>query len=66
MLDDSPYLRNGAPQCCALFDAPFMIGDGHVMCWRGNDGRYYCCPRHADLGLENAFVTIVRFRGKVS
>jgi hypothetical protein len=66
MLNGSPYLRNGAPQCCALCNAPFIIEDGHVKCWRGNDRRYYCCPRHADFDLENALGTIERLRGKVS
>jgi len=66
MLNDSPYLRNGAPQCCALCSAPFIIEDGHVKCWRGNDRRHYCCPRHADFGLEKALVTVEHLRGKVS
>jgi hypothetical protein len=38
MLNGSPYLRNGASQCCALCNAPFIIEDGHVMCWRETAG----------------------------
>jgi hypothetical protein len=54
MFNGSSYLRNGAPQRCALCDAPFRVEDEHIKCWKGKDHRYYCCPEHADFGLEKA------------
>ena len=66
MLNDSPYLRNGAPQCCALCNAPFIVEDEHVKCWKGKDCRYYCCPEHADFGLEKALMVVELVGGKVS
>jgi hypothetical protein len=66
MVNGSTYLRNGAPQCCALCHAPFIIEDGHIKCWRGKDWRYYCCPEHADFGLEKALMVVELVGGKVS
>lgn len=43
----STYLRTGAPQRCALCNAPFGVEDKHLQCWRGSDQRYYCCRDHA-------------------
>jgi hypothetical protein len=37
---------------CALCNAPFVIEDGYVKCWRGTDLRYYCCFDHANFGLD--------------
>jgi hypothetical protein len=66
MLNGSPYLLSGAPQQCALCNAPFVIEDDHVKCWRGKDQRYYCCPGHADFGLEKALAAVGRLGRKVS
>jgi hypothetical protein len=44
---------------------PFIIEDGYSKCWRGKDRRYYCCPGHADFGLEKALAAAER-RRKVS
>jgi hypothetical protein len=66
MLNGSAYLANGAPQRCALCNAPFVIEDEQVKCWRGRDRRYYCCPAHADFGLENAPADVERLARKVS
>ena len=58
MLNGSPYLRYGAPQRCALCNASFMIEDEHIKCWKGKDHRYYCCPEHADFGLDKLLAAI--------
>jgi hypothetical protein len=42
------------PQRCALCSAPFLTEDEHFKCWRGNDQRYYCCPKHAEFDLQLA------------
>ena len=39
---------------------PIFLRIGHVKCWRGKDRRYYCCPEHADFGLEKAFASVER------
>jgi hypothetical protein len=65
-INGSTYLRNGAPQCCALCNTPFRIEEGHVECWRGSDHRYYCCREHAEFGLEWLHAALVPVGGKVS
>jgi hypothetical protein len=57
MTNGSPYLFHGAPVRCALCNAPFLVEDEHIKCWRGNDLRYYCCREHADFGLEKLLAT---------
>jgi hypothetical protein len=66
MLNGNPYLRNGAPQRCALCNAPFLIQDEYVKCWMGNDQRYYCCPEHAEFGLERVLAAVEPARRKMS
>jgi hypothetical protein len=66
MLNGSRYLRHGAPQRCALCNALFIVEDEHVKCWKGADQRYYCCPEHAEFGLEQALAAAQPLRGKVS
>jgi hypothetical protein len=66
MLNGSPYLRYGAPQRCALCNASFMIEDEHIKCWKGKDHRYYCCPEHADFGLDKLLATSEPLERKVS
>ena len=58
MLNGCAYLRNNAPQHCALCNAPFIIEDEHVKCWKGKDYRYYCCPKHAEFGLEKILAAV--------
>ena len=62
MLYGSPYLRNGAPQCCALCNAPFIIEDRHVSAGEtiGGTTAVQATPTLA----ENALVTIERPRGR--
>ena len=64
MLNGSPYLRYGAPQRCALCNASFMIEDVHIKCWKGKDHRDYCCPEHADFGLDKLLATSEPWKGK--
>jgi hypothetical protein len=52
VISGSTYLRTGAPQRCALCNAPFGVEEEHLQCWTGTDQRYYCCRNHAGLGLE--------------
>jgi hypothetical protein len=66
MLNGSRYLRNGAPQFCALCSAPFMAEDAHITCWKGKDGRYYCCPEHAEFGLGRALAAVEPVGRKMS
>jgi hypothetical protein len=66
MFNGSTYLRNGAPQRCALCNAPFIVEDEHVKCWKGKDHRYYCCPEHAEFGLEKVLAAIELLGRKVS
>ena len=66
MLNGGPYLRYGAPQLCALCNASFMIEDEHIKCWKGKDHRYYCCPEHADFGLDKLLATSEPLERKVS
>jgi hypothetical protein len=66
MVNGRTYLLNGAPQRCALCHVPFVIENEHVKCWRGNDRRYYCCPEHADFGLEQVFAAVEPVGGNVS
>ena len=65
-INGSTYLRNGAPQCCALCNTPFRIEEEHVECWRGNDHRYYCCREHAEFGLERLHAAVEPIGIKVS
>ncbi len=58
MVNSSPYMCRGAPGRCALCDAPFIVENEHVKCWRGKDYRYYCCREHADFGLDKLLATI--------
>jgi hypothetical protein len=46
--------------------APFIIEDGYAKCWRGKDRRYYCCPGHADFGLEKTLASVERLGRRVS
>jgi hypothetical protein len=66
MVNGSTYLRNGAPQRCALCNAPFIVEDEYVKCWKGKDDRYYCCPEHADFGLKKVLAAVEPFGRKVS
>jgi hypothetical protein len=66
MLNGNPYLRNGAPQRCALCNAPFLIEDAHLKCWRGSNQGYYCCPEHADFDLQLALAEVKPDRRKMS
>jgi hypothetical protein len=66
IVNGSTYLLNGAPQHCALCHAPFIVEDDHVKCWRGKGGRYYCCPEHADFGLEQALAAVEPIGRKMS
>jgi hypothetical protein len=66
MLNGSTYLYNGAPQRCALCNAPFIVEDEHVKCWKGKDHRYYCCREHAEFGLERVLAAVEPLRRKVS
>jgi hypothetical protein len=66
MLNGSPYLHNGGPERCALCNAPLLIEDQHVKCWRGKDLRYYCCRAHVDFGLEQALAAVEPLGRKVS
>ena len=66
IVNGSTYLLNGAPQHCALCHAPFIIEDDHIKCWRGKDRQYYCCPEHADFGLEQALAAVEPIGRKVS
>jgi hypothetical protein len=65
MINGSPYLANGTPQRCALCNASFMTEDEHIKCWEGNH-RYYCCPEHADFGLDKVLAAIEPLGRKVS
>jgi hypothetical protein len=65
-INGSTYLRNGAPQCCALCNGTFRIEEEHVECWRGNDHRYYCCREHAEFGLERLHAAVEPIGIKVS
>jgi len=51
IVNSSPYMRQGAPVRCALCNAPFIVEDEHIKCWRGKDHRYYCCPTRIKKGL---------------
>ena len=66
MLNGATYLRNGAPQRCALCNAPFIVEDEYVKCWKGKDHRYYCCREHADFGLETVLTAVEPLGRKVS
>jgi hypothetical protein len=43
-----------------------MIEDEHIKCWKGKDHRYYCCPEHADFGLDKLLATSEPLERKVS
>jgi hypothetical protein len=66
ILNSSPYLCQGAPLHCALCNAPFIVEDEHIKCWKGGDNRYYCCPEHADFGLEKLLAALVPLGRKAS
>jgi hypothetical protein len=66
MINGSPYLANGTPQRCVLCNASFMTEDEHIKCWEGKDHRYYCCPEHADFGLDKVLAAIEPLGRKVS
>jgi hypothetical protein len=66
MSTGSPYLWGGAPVRCALCNAPFIVEDEHLKCWRGKDRRYYCCREHADFGLDKLLVTLDPWGRKAS
>jgi hypothetical protein len=66
MVNGSTYLLNGAPRYCALCNAPFIIEDGHIKCWRGKDRRYYCCSEHANFGLDKLLATVEPFGRELS
>jgi len=65
MINGSPYLANGTPQHCALCNASFMTEDEHQVLG-GKDHRYYCCPEHADFGLDKVLAAIEPLGRKVS
>jgi hypothetical protein len=66
MLNSSPYLWDGAPLCCALCNAPCIVRDEHLKCWRGKDYQYYCCREHADFGLDKLLAALDPWGRKAS
>jgi hypothetical protein len=58
MVNRSPCLRDGASIRCALCNAPCMVEDERLKCWRGKDHRYYCCREHAEFGLDKLLATL--------
>jgi hypothetical protein len=57
-VNSSRYMCQGAPVRCALCNAPFIVVDEHIKCWRGKDHRYYCCREHADFGLDKLLASL--------
>jgi hypothetical protein len=43
-----------------------MAEDEHIKCWEGKDHWYYCCPGHADFGLDKVLAAIEPLGRKVS
>jgi hypothetical protein len=66
MLNSSPYLWDGAPLRCALCNAPCIVRDEHLKCWRGKDYQYYCCREHADFGLDKLLAALDPWGRKAS
>jgi hypothetical protein len=66
MVNSNPYLREGAPVRCALYNARFMLEDEHLKRWMRKDHRYYCCREHDDFGLDKPLAALDPWGRKAS
>ena len=66
MLNGSPYLRYGAPQRCALCNAPFMIEDEHIKCWKGKTIGTTAAPSTPISGSTSSSQPVSPWKRKVS